>query len=180
MPWMARRCGAHHSCPCPPDGVLVRGLIGADGRVSRRLKRLGARDVRPPPLGLAYCGTQGRLGHVLGPQPKSVPVLGSHKWAALLRHTATHRLPLKRSTFVRSDHQAKGRIDPAISPGRLKRSGARDGSSPAPVPLKGRHWCATGAPPRTDQAEAGSQVLAWLPGAASSGRGVRAPVAINY
>jgi hypothetical protein len=29
--------------------------------------------------------------------------------------TATHLLP-KRSPFVRSDHQANGRIDPAISP----------------------------------------------------------------
>ena len=177
---MARRCGAHHSCPCPPDGVLVRGLIGADGRVSRRLKRLGARDVSssaPRPSVLRHAGSTGTR---LGAAAEKRPSLGKPQMGSPVATHSHPPAPPKAFYVCPIGSPAKGRIDPAISPGRLKRSGARDGSSPAPVPLKGRHWCATGAPPRTDQAEAGSQVLAWLPGAASSGRGVRAPVAINY
>ena len=45
------------------------------------------------------------------------PSRGEPQWVALSRQRPPTGFP-KRSPFVRSDHQAKGRIDPAISPGR--------------------------------------------------------------
>jgi hypothetical protein len=57
--------------------------------------------------------------------------------------------PPKRSPFVRSDHQAKGRIDPAISPGRhllgdrRPQTGVDVDTARARLPERGRHHAAS-------------------------------------
>jgi hypothetical protein len=85
----------------------------------RVVQQITAENVRPRPR-LTHCGMQDRLGR-LGAAAERRPSRGGTTWVALLRQTATHRLP--RSVLLLSDriHQAKGRIDPAISPGRHSR-----------------------------------------------------------
>jgi hypothetical protein len=84
------RMAEHHS---PLEEIWVEGEARQRSGLAETHFRqaLQRRDVRPPRRPSVL--RNARIDRdALGPQPKSVPVVGS-QWVALLRRTTTHRLP---------------------------------------------------------------------------------------